>query len=181
MAKSIAPVLPSFNATAKIIVSATIKADKASGAAADTKTTAVQRYLDSLAVAGVPRQDQATIRALQVELKTCQVMLDAMAKGLMTKTDTEYVQSAMRAYWHDVPYAPSLKNNPDYNIPGADGKVKESKAGAVKTTNRKSLFATLNKALEQMRLLDEHDAAASLLDTIQEYFEEFTETEEATV
>ena len=181
MPKSTAPaiVVPSFNTAAKVIMSATKALDKAAEKAGGKTTAVIQQWLDACAIEGIPREAKP-VKAMGKAIRECQAFLDAVAQGTeVKKTITEYAQGAMRAYFHNVPFTASLKNDPAFKIPDADGNVKSG--GAVKTTNRKALFATLNKALEQMRLLDEHDAAASMLDTIQEYFSEFSETEEAAI
>lgn len=176
---SIASIIPSFNASAKSIVAAQRRADAIASKAGEAIAQAMQQHLDACAVAGLSR-DLPSVTALGKSIRECQVFLDAVAVGAFEKkTITEYAQGAMRAYYHNVAFTASLKNDPAFKIPAKDGSIKSG--GAVSKTTREALFKTLNKALEQMRLLDEHDAAAATLDTILEYFSDFTETETAPV
>lgn len=176
---SIASIIPSFNTSAKSIVAAQRKADAIASKAGDAIAQAMQQHLDACAVAGLAR-DLPSVTALGKSIRECQVFLDAVAVGSFEKkTITEYAQGAMRAYFHNVPFTASLKNDPAFKIPAKDGSIKSG--GAVARTTREALFKTLNKALEQMRILEEHDAAAACLDTILEYFDKFTETDEAAI
>lgn len=172
-------IVPSFDASARAIVSAQRAFDKVAVKASAAIVQAMQQYLDACAVSDVPR-DNAGVNALGKGIRECQVFLDSVAQGLFEKkTITEYAQSAMRAYFHNIPFAPSLKNDTDYKIPAKDGSVKS--AGSVKTTSNEALYKTLQKALEQARLLGMDEQAANLLDFCLDTFTGFTETEAATV
>jgi hypothetical protein len=172
----IVSIVPSFNVAAKGIVSAMRKADAIAVKTSDMIVQTVQQYLDAASVAGVPRDNQG-VKALGSEIRNCQVMLDAIAIGTFEKkTITEYAQGAMRAYFHSVPYTATLKNDPAYKIPGADGTVKASPSGAVTKTTKAALYKTISKALGQARLLGMTEQAADLLDFCLDNFEGFAET-----
>ena len=171
---TIKSIVPSFDGAAKAIITAQRQADKVNVKAGAVITQSIQQHLDACAVAGVARDLQG-VNAIGKVIRECQAFLDAVAVGTFEKkTITEYAQGAMRAYFHNVPFAASLKNDPAFKIPAKDGKVKA--AGTVSTTSRESLFKTLNKALFQCRTLGDHEAACAIMDTVQEYFADFAET-----
>jgi hypothetical protein len=124
-------------------------------------------------------RDNAMVKAIGNEIRTCQAMLDAVAIGMLEKkTVTEYAQSAMRAYFHDVPFAQGLKNDPAFQIPNANGDVKvkaPSKAGKVSKTSRAELDKTITKMLEQARVLGLNEFAANILDVCLESLDGFHE------
>jgi hypothetical protein len=173
-----ASTIPSFNKNASTIIAGYRKFDKASASFSQTLVMSFQQYIDACAIAGVSR-DRAGVTAIGKGMRDCQIIVDAQAVGYVDKTFTEYVQSAMRAYFHNVPFAPSLKNDPAMKIPGKDGSVKS--AGSVKTTSNEALYKTLRKALEQARILGLDEQAAGLLDFCLDTFTGFSETESATV
>ena len=169
----IADILPSFNAGAADIVAAEKKVAGVMVKAGAAVAGAIQKHLDACAVAGVPR-DKAGADAIAKAMRECEVFTPAIEAGhLQAKTITEYAQSAARAYFHNVPFSASLKGNPDFKIPAADGSVKAG--GAVTTTNQTAAFKTAAKLLQQLRILNELDAAAAVLDTMLDYFPDFAE------
>jgi hypothetical protein len=109
-------------------------------------------------------------------MRECQVIVDAQAVGYIDKTFTEYVQGAMRAYFHNVPWTASLKNDPDFKIPAKDGSVKKS--GSVSTTTADATAKTAQKLIAQLRALGHDDTAAGIVDVMLESFAEFTESAE---
>jgi hypothetical protein len=172
---TIASLVPSFDNSARAIVTAQKAFDKVAVKASAAIVQAMQMHLDACSVASVPR-DLPGVNALGKGIRECQVFLDSVALGLFEKkTITEYAQSAMRAYYHNVPFSPALKNDPEMKIPAKDGSVKA--AGSVKTTSNEALYKTLQKAIEQCRILGNDDKAADLLDFCLDNFEGFTETE----
>ena len=173
---AVVSIVPSFNVTASAMASAFQRLDAASVKASHAIIQGIQKYLDSAAVAGVPR-DNAGAKALGAEIRGCQVMLDAVATGTFEKkTITEYAQGAMRAYFHNVAYTPTLKNDPEFKIPGADGVVKAVTAGGkVQSTTEEAAYKTLYKALSQLRMLGRDDDAAGLLDYCLDNFKGFEE------
>ena len=174
----IVSIVPSFNVAAKGIVTAMRKADAIAIKTSEVITQSIQQYLDAAAVAGVARDQQGT-KALGSEIRNCQVMLDAIALGTFEKkTITEYAQGAMRAYFHNVAYTPTLKNDPAYKIPGADGTVKAATSGAVTKTTKAALYKTITKALVQARMLGLTEQAADLLDFCIDNFEGFAEVKD---
>jgi hypothetical protein len=120
--------IPSFESSAAAIVTALESLDLAAGKSRDAIAFAMQSYIDAAHAAGLDKEP-ATIKALGAEIRGCQTFVDAAAAGMIeSKTVTEYAQGAMRAYFHGVPWAPTLKNNPDYALPGS----KAASAGAAK-------------------------------------------------
>jgi hypothetical protein len=172
---TIASILPSFDIGAKAIIAAQTAADKIAVKTSDAIVMAIQRHLDSCSVAGVPR-DQQGVNAIGKGIRECQVFLDAVATGFFErKTVTEYAQGAMRAYFHNVPFVASLKNDPSMKIPAKDGTVKS--AGKSTTTTNAAFHKTLCKALSQARLLGLDEQAADMLDFLLEVFDGFSETD----
>lgn len=168
-------IVPSFDNAAKAIIGGYRKFDKASASFSQTLSTAFQQHLDACAVNGVPR-DAAGAKAVGAGMRECQVIVDAQAVGYIDKTFTEYVQGAMRAYFHNVPWTASLKNDPDFKIPAKDGSVKKS--GSVSTTTADATAKTAQKLILQLRALGHDDTAAGIVDVMLEAFAEFTETAE---
>ena len=175
---TIKSVVPAFDNAAKSIIGGYRKFDKASASFAQTLSTSFQQHLDACAVAGVPR-DAAGAKAVGAGMRECQVIVDAQAVGYIDKTFTEYVQGAMRAYFHNVPWTASLKNDPKFKIPAKDGSVKAG--GSVTTTNKAAAMKTAAKLLQQLRILNELDAAAAVLDTLIDYFPDFAEPADADI
>ena len=171
---TVAPVIPSFDSGAKSIIAAQKAADAVAIKTSEAIVMAIQKHLDSCAVAGVPR-DLGGVNAIGRSIRDCQVFIDAVAIGFFEKkTITEYGQGAMRAYFHNVFFTASLKNDPAFKIPARDGTVKK---GPVSTTTVAALHKTLIKALQQARQLGLIEQAADLLDFCLESFNGFSEAD----
>ena len=139
-----------------------------------------QGVVDAAIVAGVPKTEQG-VKALQQAFTKSEAMEAAVEAGLLErKTVTEYAQSLARAFYHGVPFTPALKNDKALGLPWGKASGATAKtAGAVKTTDRAALDATLCKALEQARMLGLTEFAAVLLDHCFEALDGFKETEAA--
>jgi hypothetical protein len=174
--------IPSFNNAAAVIIKALSAADNAAAKYSVALATTMQQYLDGCAIVGMLR-DNAAVKSIGNEIRTCQAMLDAVAIGMLEKkTVTEYAQSAMRAYFHDVAFSQGLKNDPDYQIPNANGAVKvkvPSKGGKIQSTDRAALDKTIQKMLVQARLLGLTEFAANVLDVCIDSLDDFNETQDA--
>jgi hypothetical protein len=172
---TLASIIPSFENNAKAIIAAQAAADRVAVKTSDAISMAIQKHLDACAIAGVPR-DQQGVNMIGRGIRECQAFIDAVAVGFFErKTVTEYAQGAMRAYFHNVAFAASLKNDPTYKIPAKDGTVKS--AGKSTTTTNAAFHKTLCKALQQARLLGLDEQAADLLDFCLEVFDGFSETD----
>ena len=98
------------------------------------------------------------------------------AGGLKQKTANNYATSFWIAFEQNVPFQRSLFEA-GRKAKAADTKTTDTKkAGAVKTTDRAALDATLCKALQQARLLGLTEFAAEILDICLESLEGFSET-----
>lgn len=175
--------VPSFNNAATAIIKALSAADNAAAKYSVALATTMQQYLDGCAIVGMLRNN-AAVKALGNEIRTCQAMLDAVAIGMLEKkTVTEYAQSAMRAYFHDVPFTQGLKNDTDYQIPNVNGDVKVTvkavKAGKVSKTSRAELDKTVCKLLTQARLIGLNEFAANVLDLCLDGLDGFKEPQDA--
>jgi hypothetical protein len=160
----------SFNAFGSTIITATTAADKAAGKARDIVAQAFAQYMDACTVAGVTR-DEEGVKSIGEEVRTCQVFIDAVAVGLIEKnTVTNYAQSAMRAYYHDVAwYASAFLSEEKGGLPAlpwSKGAAKGGKArvGKVSTTDNKALLDTIRKAIEQAVLLNQLEIKSILID-----------------
>lgn len=178
--QTIASIIPSFEGAAKSIIAAQRKADAVASKSSAVIAQSIQQHLDACAVAAVPRDLQG-VNAIGKAIRECQAFLDAVAVGTFEKkTITEYAQGAMRAYFHNVPFSASLKNDPAFKIPAKDGSVKSG--GAVSTTTADAAAKTARKLIAQLRMLGQDDAAAGIVDVMLEANPEFSEAEpEATV
>lgn len=169
----------SFNKAASAIVKAMSAADKAQGKARDIVASAFQQYLDSCTVAGIAR-NEAGVKSIGDEVRTCQVFLDAVATGTLEKnTVTNYAQSAMRAYFHEAAwYASAFVSEEKGGLPalpwgkGAKGKT-GAKVGTVTKTTNKALLETLRKAIEQSMILNRLEMKGALIDLACEVDPEF--------
>lgn len=159
----------SFNAFGLTIVKATGTADKAQGKARDIVAQAFAQYLDSCTVAGIAR-DEVGVKSIGEEVRTCQVFIDAVAIGTLEKnTVTNYAQSAMRAYFHDVAWYASAFLSEDKGglpaLPWGKGAVKKgAKVGTVTKTDNKALLDTIRKAIDQAVLLNQLEIKSILID-----------------
>jgi hypothetical protein len=171
-----------INAAARNTLAALAAFDKVA-----TKTTAqiraaFQGAVDAHMVAGFDRAVPAEVQALGKAIREAEPFMNAVAAGsIEKKTVTEYAQSAMRAFFHNVPFEASLKNNPDMALPsgkaGSGNPAKDAsiKAGATKSTDRAAVDATACKLLQQLRLLGLTDTAAEILDVLIERLDGFKE------
>lgn len=170
--------LPEFDASAKTIIKAHEALDTASAKTRDVVNYAMQSYIDKCAAAGLSKTE-ADVTRLGKMIRESQTVLDIVAVGAMEKkTFTEYAQSAMRAFFHGVPFSASLKNDKGMGLPwgGAKGGDKKpNKAGPSTETTRAALDKTLSKALEQARLLGLTEFAAEMLDLCIDRLDSFKE------
>ena len=166
--------IPSFARGAVSLINAQKSHDTASAKFADIISRTFQMYLDACSIAGIPR-DVRTVKAIGTTIRNDERIVKACTHDgtLVSKTVTEYAQSAMRAYFHNVPFSQGLKNDPSMVLPG--GKAKAAKAGSVTTTNNDALVKTLVKALEQCRTIGNDATAAGIVDLIIEIKPDFVE------
>jgi hypothetical protein len=172
---------PAFDSYAKPIVKALEGFDKATEKLSTTVQTTIQAYIDVCAKNGVA-QDKSGVTSIGKAIRECETFAQHIATGFIErKTITEYAQGAMRAYFHAVPFSPTLKNDPAMALPW--GKAKEatggtSNAGATKgKTSREELDKTLSKAIQQARLLGLNEFAANIVDLCLESLDGFKEIE----
>jgi hypothetical protein len=173
---------PAFNVTvdARQVVKATEKFDKASADFSAAICTAFRHMVDLALLAGVSK-DEAGCKHLARTIREAVPFREAVALGqLEGKTVTEYAQSAARAFYHGVEFAPGLKNQPDLALPW--GKTKgggeTGTAGPVQSTTREAVDATASKLIKQLRLIGMTEAAADLLDFCIERLDGFKESAE---
>jgi len=171
----------SFDTSAKCIVSAQRIHDKASVKFAGALQISMQGFCDKWLIEN--GKSIESCQSLGKTIRDSKVVADIVLSGAMVrKTWTEYAQSAMRAVYHGIAWEGKLKNNPEYALPG--GKVstsKDKKAGEVSTTTLDAAHKTLCKAIAQYRLLNQSMLVAALLDSIQEFYPEFKESNDATI
>jgi len=170
---------PAFDSYAKPIVKALEGFDKATEKLSTTVQTTIQAYIDVCAKNGVA-QDKSGVTSIGKAIRECETFAQHIATGFIErKTITEYAQGAMRAYFHAVPFSPTLKNDPAMALPW--GKAKESTggkaSGAVTSTSRAELDKTLTKVLQQARLLGLTEFAANIVDLCLESLDNFKEIE----
>ena len=176
--------VPSFTRAAEGILEATETRDTATTKFSETVVMIIQQFVDACKVAGIPR-DKKNVDRIGEEIRNNSTMRDAWeyTGSLQKTTVTEYAQGAMRAYYHDVPFTATLKNNPDFKIPNADGKTRAlpggTKSGAIKSTTRAELDKTLCKLLTQARLMGLNEFAADILDLAIDSLEGFKEAAES--
>jgi hypothetical protein len=173
---SVVVTLPEFDSSANAIGKAYEAFDKASAKLTDTVDFVMNGYIDQCNKAGLGKA-QADVTRLGKMIRESQTVLDIVASGAMEKkTFTEYAQSAMRAFFHGVPFSASLKNDKDMGLPwgGAKGD-KQNASGVVISTTREALDKTLCKALEQARALGLTEFAADMLDLCIDRLDNFKE------
>jgi hypothetical protein len=166
----------SFDKNASKIIGAYKAFDNASGKLTATINGEFQSFIDAWSIAN--DRGEASCKAMQKEIRECEAVLNIVASGAMEqKTFTEYANSAARALHFNVPFEPSLKNNPDFKLPwGKKSGDKTKGAGPVQSTDREALDKTISKALAQMRILGLTELAADTLDLMLERLDGFTET-----
>jgi hypothetical protein len=180
MTKSTATVkAPAFDAYAKTIIKGYESFDNATAKLSATVHSTMQAYIDVCSKAGLSR-DKAGCNALGKAIRECDTVQAIVASGAMEKkTFTEYAQSAMRAFFHGVPFEASLKNNKEMGLPWGNTKpASAAKSGKVESTSRAELDKTLSKALKQARLLGLTEFAANILDLCLESLDDFSEVTE---
>lgn len=163
--KPAAKVAPDFNGSAVAILKATKAFDLAGSKWSQAVATTMQQYIDACAV--TIGRDEAACKAAQKAIRESQVVIDAVASGVVEqKTFTEYAQGAARALHYSVEWSPTLKNDPNMALPWSKkaAAAAAAKAGAVVSTSREDLDATLVKALQQARALGLTGFAADMLD-----------------
>ena len=169
--------VPSFTNAAKALGKAYESFDSATAKLSATVCATFTQYLDACTLAGVGKTEKE-INAIGKAIRENETVAAFVASGAFEKkTFTEYAQSAMRAYYHGVEFAPGLKNDKAMGLPWGGAKsAKVTKAGPVQNTTLESAHKTMAKALEQYRLVFQRDLAADLLDVIQARFPDFDET-----
>jgi hypothetical protein len=170
---------PAFDAYAKTIIKGYESFDNATAKLSATVHSTMQAYIDVCTKAGLSR-DKAGCNALGKAIRECDAVQAIVASGAMEKkTFTEYAQSAMRAFFHGVPFEASLKNNKEMGLPWGNAKpASGAKSGKVESTSRAELDKTLSKALKQARLLGLTEFAANILDLCLESLDDFAEVAE---
>lgn len=167
----------SFDKSAKSIVSAQKVYAKASAKFAGALQVSMQQFCDAWFLEN--GKSIESCQSLGKSIRDSKAVADIVASGAMVKkTWTEYAQSAMRAVFHGVAWEAGLKNDPSYALPG--GKVSTStaeKAGKVSTTTISEAHKTLQKAIAQYRLLNQSMLVAAMLDSIQEFYPDFKESD----
>lgn len=173
--------VPSFATDARAVLKALQHFDAAASKTAATIAKHMQHFLDACSVAGIERTTEG-VKAIGKSIRECEVFKHAIDTGaLERKTVTEYAQSAMRAYFHDVPFSQGLKNDPDFKIPDASGTTKGpkiTKAGPVTRVTREALDKTISKMLQQTRMFGLTELAADMLDLVIERLDNFKEITE---
>lgn len=166
----------SFDKNATKIIGAYKAFDAASGKLSSVVVTEFQSFIDAWSIAN--DRGEASCKAMQKEIRECDAVLNIVASGAMEqKTFTEYANSAARALHFNVPFEPSLKNNPDLKLPwGKKSGDKTKTSGTVQNTSRTELDKTLSKALAQARILGLTEFAADILDLCLDRLDGFTET-----
>jgi hypothetical protein len=167
-----------FNAYGKQVLKATEALDKVAVKSKDAIAMTLQQFVDANAQAN--GRSEASCKALQKAIAESEVVNNSVALGQMErKTWTEYAQSAARALYWNVPFEQGLKNDSEKALPWSKKSKTDSttKAGAVQSTSREALDATLSKAIQQARLLGLTEFSATLLDHCLDSLEGFKETE----
>lgn len=168
--------VPSFTTAAKALGKAYESFDQASAKLSATVCATFQQFLDACTVAGIGKTEKE-VTAIGKAIRENEVVAGFVASGAFErKTFTEYAQSAMRAYYHGVEFAPGLKNDKAMGLPWGGAKSDKTKTnGKVTTTSRAELDKTICKALEQARLLGLVNFAAELVDLAAESLDGFAE------
>jgi hypothetical protein len=169
---------PAFDTYAKPLIKGFEAFDNATAKLSATVEMTFQAYIDVCAKAGVAR-DKAGVQSIGKAIRECETLKPYIESGAFEKsTFTNYAQSAMRAYYHEVPFAPSLFTNKEMGLPWGktSGGASDAKtSGKVQSTSRAELDKTLSKALAQARLLGLTEFAANVLDLCLESLDDFKE------
>lgn len=178
-------IAPSFNATGKRIVVAYTRFDIASSRLVSDLSLAFQSYIDQCVIEGLARNEDSCKAIRKAIALSCDegrgVLATAVANGLIErKTLIEYSQSAQRAFFHNIPWSPTLKNDPAYALPWGKAKAvsggvatETKKAGAVVSTTLKDAHSTLMKAIEQYRMVNQRDFANALGSVASDHYDDF--------
>lgn len=176
---------PSFNAAGKRIAVAYTRFDLASSRLVSDLSLAFQSYIDTCVIEGLARNEDSCKAIRKAIALSCDegsgALATAVATGLIErKTIIEYAQSAQRAFYHNVAWAPTLKNDPAFALPWGKAKAvsggvatETKKAGAVVSTTLKDAHSTLMKAIEQYRMLNQRDFANELGSVASDHYEDF--------
>lgn len=176
---------PSFNKSGAKIAKAFQALDKASETFRDNMLIAFQSYIDQCVIAGMPRNQESCNAIKKAIALSCDEGTGALATGVALeyverKTVIEYGNGAQRAFFHNVPWTPTLKNDPQFALPWGKAKAvsggvatETKKAGAVVSTTLKDAHATLMKAIEQYRMLNQRDFANELGSVASDHYEDF--------
>lgn len=185
IAKPTATIAPSFAPVGAKLVNAFKAFDLASVRMSGSVSAAMQQYVDHCVVEGLPRNEDGCKAIRKAVATACDEGRGALATAIATgamgrKTLIEYSQSAQRAFFHNVAWSAALKNDPAFALPwgkahGTTGGVESEakKAGAVVQTTLKDAHATLRKAIEQYRLLNQRDFANELGSVASDHYEDF--------
>jgi hypothetical protein len=168
--------LVSFDKTALAVLRTIDGADQVWAKATAKVGSLMQQYIDAWFIAN--GREPSSVKAMGKAIRESQAVIDLIAKGACErKTFTEYAQSAMRALHWNVPFEASLKNKPEYALPGGKAKTSDvGKAGPVTSITRDAADKTLSKALAQYRALGLTEFAANLLDVAIDSLDGFKET-----
>jgi hypothetical protein len=175
MAKAtIVPV--SFDKSALAVAKAFDKLAKVEAAAASDIQKTMQQFVDKWFTYN--GREPASVKAMGKTIRESQAVADLVASGVFEKkTFTEYAQSAMRALHWNVAFEASLKNKPEFALPGGKAKTSDvGKAGPVTSITRDAADKTLSKALAQYRALGLTEFAANVLDLAIDSLDGFKET-----
>lgn len=172
--------IPEFASVASGILRATAKCDKAAIKASTAVSALMAAWIDRIHASGAPK-DEATCRALRAAILDARPVVDSIAIGTMEqKTWGNYAQGAARAFVHGVAWSARAFQAPEKGglppLPWSKG-AKAAASGVVRTTDKKAVFTTARKLIEQLRLLKLDAQGAGIVDVILEEFPDFTESE----
>ena len=185
IAKTDKIVAPSFNKSGARVAKAFQVLDKASEAFRDSMQLAFQSYIDTCVIAGMPRNQESCNAIRKAIALSCDEGTGALATGVALnyverKTVIEYGNGAQRAFFHNVEWSPTLKNDPAFGLPWGKAKatkegvtVEAKKAGSVVSTTLKDAHQTLLKAIEQYRMLNQRDFANELGSVASDHYDDF--------
>lgn len=170
-------VIPSFDRSARTLISAKLAETKATVKFSATCTQVIQGFIDACVVAGMQRNVKAA-KAVQAAIATNKLMLEAAKTptGVNELTLKSYALGAAKAFYFDAKWHAKIGQLPEFKIPTKDGgEVKQypaktkkdaapGKAGSVQTTNKKALLETLQKAMDQCGILNLDSIRAGILD-----------------
>jgi hypothetical protein len=169
-------VAPMFDKYASAIIKTKTQAHTAMTKADTAIDVTMQQFIDAWAVAGFSKTKEDIDRLGKAIRDSETVKNLTETSWLKRKTFTEYANSAMRAYFYDVPFEQGLKNKPEFILPWGGAKSDKAKTnGKVTTTTRAELDKTISKALEQARALGLLNFAADLVDLATESLDGFSE------